>query len=623
MKSLISRAALASALAFIPAYASAQEAGEDDPIVVTATRTPTELSKVGSSISVITADDMERQQTRFVSDVLQTVPGVFFKQSGPRGAQSTVGLRGQSADGVVVLVDGVEVSDTAGTQNAFDFAQLLSSGYDRIEVLRGAQSVLYGSEAVGGVINITTQRGEGQAGGDAFVEGGSYDTFTLGARVRGGLAGDRIGYSANLQGYRTDGFSAADEDRPGNIEADGYDNVSGSGRLDFKVSDALSLRAVGRYTDGSLDYDTFGPKDNAGPSQDFTQYSLRGSGEFSFFDGFFTGSVGAAYSKNERTTFNFGALSGRFRGDRTKYDLQGNLNFSQDDVLVFGVEAEDEEASTSGIQNKSASLDSVYASYQTGFFDRLYIALGARLDDSDTFGDFDSYRASVSYLIEGGVRAKASYATGFRAPSLNERFGLFGGNPNLTPEENESWDAGFEFATSDRAIVADVTYFSSETENEIIFVGFLGPYLNAGGTTDSRGVETSIEWSITGALSLGLAYTYNDVDGDLAALAYRPRHVTNLNVNYSFAGDRANLNLNVRGVADRRPSEFDADPDSFDPITRDLEAYTVVNLGGSYDLTENLQVYGRIENLTDEQYQTTYGYGTADRSVYVGLRVGF
>lgn len=610
--------------------------GDDkgESVVVTANRVPTEQTRVASSISVITDVEMEQQQTRFVMDILQTTPGLSISQFGARGTDSNVFIRGQGAENILVLMDGVEVSDPSRSQTAFDFSQLLAGNIARVEVLRGSQSVLYGGEAVGGVINVISKRGEGPTHGSIFAEYGSYDTYLVSGQASGGAFDDRFGYSVNLQYLDTDGFSAADKNLPGNTEGEKYHNFSSNGRFDLKLADFLDASAVYRYAGGHLNYDACGGAycDDSDVGDDFKQYSGRLATAFHALDGKLNGELGVAYSRNERHGVDDGAPSYYYIGQRTKFDFQGSYNFTDDHFVVFGAETKkDEYAADTDPVGASVRNSGYYALYQGTFLDALTVSLGGRIDDNQRFGGHGTWRVTAAYNIaDSDTKLKGSYATGFRAPSLFELFGRCCGDPNLgnpdlKPEKSKSWDAGVEQRFLGGAIKAEVVYFNLRTSNEIVYVGanFGSPdpdYYNVAGTTKSEGVETSLFWQATDNLTVDLAYTYNMVRTDAGVrLQNRPKNVFNANVNYAFLDGRANVNFNIRHTSGSLDSDFSTWPATI----VSLGSPVVANLALRYKLTDKVELSARVENLTDEKYETEFGYGTAGLSFYGGARFNF
>ncbi len=629
---LIGALALSLALGIVPARA--QTTSEPDittedaeVIVVTATRLPTELGRVGSSISVISAEDLAQQQTRFITDVLQTTPGLSVSQFGPRGTASTVRLRGQGGEGTLVLIDGIEVSDPSRAQTAFDFSQALAGTIDRIEVLRGSQSVLYGGDAVGGVINILSPRGRGEVSGSVLAEYGSFDSVLASANLQGGLLNDRFGYALNLQYFDTEGFSAADEDLPGNTEAEAYDNLSSGGRFDFALTDHIALKAAYRYAEGTLNFDRCGGPDCDDPDRgdDFLQYAGRVAAAITALDGAFTAELGAAYARNERDGFDDGMSSGFFEGERTKIDFQGSYRFNTNHAVVFGAETEEERSTTADDPaGADVRITGSYALYQGTFAEALTLSFGARVDDHELFGTFDTYRVTAAYNLPTGTKLKGSYATGFRAPSLFELFGVCCadpnlGNPDLEPEESESWDVGLEQLFLGGQARAEVVYFQIQTDNEIVFdfTDFGGPspnYFNIPGTTTTNGVESVLAWQIADSLDVDIAYTFTETDTEAGLrLDNRPRHVINLNANWGFLQNRGTLNVNLRHIGNTVDSGASVQ----------LEDPVIINVAMRYRLIEGIELAARIENLLNDQYQTEFGYGTAGISAFGSLRVLF
>lgn len=598
-----------------------------DPLVVTSTRIPTEIERTGSSITVITEEEIENRQNREVLQVLETSPGLSVSQFGAKGTSSTVRMRGLPGQYTAVLIDGVDVSDPSGRQSVFDFSQLQAVGIERIEIMRGSQSVLYGGEAVAGTINIATKRGEGLIGGSVFGEFGSYNTYIGGGNLQGGFDGDRGGFNISAQYLDTSGFSAADENLPGNDEGEEYDNLSSVGRFDYALSEALGIKANYRYAKGTANFDAAGGPNGDDPDRgdDFLQYSGRGAVTFAPQESIFSGEAGVAYSYSGRDGFDDGAQSYYYDGQRVTFDAQGTLTFDPDNILLFGVERDEEGYETDGDPDgQDVWTNSYFAMYQFSPVQNLFLSAGARIDDHETFGVYDTYRGTAAYRFdETGTTVRASASTGFRAPNLFELFGICCGDPNLgnpalDPEESESWDVGIEQILFGGDLIADIAYFNIDVDNAIIYGGAFGTpdpnYFNVPDTSRSRGVETSLDWMAARNLNITAAYTWNVVQ-NAAGTRYdnAPRHIVNVNANYAFLSDRANANLNVLHRIDTRDSRNTVQLD--DPF--------VVTLAGKYSLLENLDLTARVENLLDDQYQTEYGYGTSDRAFYAGFTYRF
>lgn len=628
----LSTAQFQAAFAADDTIASIVPLGDDvETIVVQSTRIPTAIGRVGASISVIDQAVIEQTQSRFVLDVLTLTPGLSFSQFGSRGTQSSVRLRGQGGEATFVLIDGVEVSDTSRPQTNFDFSQLTTENIGRIEILRGSQSVLYGGDAVGGVISIESKTGGGPLTGSVLAEYGSFQTFLGGINVRGGLADDRFRYALNVQYTDTEGFSAADQALEGNEEGEDYNNLSSNGRFEFDVNENIELRAVYRVAEGTLNFDA-----GAGPNQDdldrgddFLQYSGRVSAHFNALNGKLNGQVGAAYARNERDGFDDGMQSYFFNGDRLKFDANATYSFLDDQDIIVGVDIENEGFSSDGDPvGESVNINGFYAMYQGTFADVFTVSVGGRIDDHEFFGSFETFRVTAAYQLPTGTRLKGSYSTGFRAPSLFELFGICCGealgNTDLGPEESDSWDIGLEQTLLGGDLRFEITYFNIKTDNEIVFRDFgngpLPNYFNVGDPTKSNGVEVSFAAQATETLDFGGAYTYNKnrvIGGN--RLQNVPKHTASVYLNWKFLNEKGNLNVSGTHFSDSLDSDFS----TFPATIVDLDANFIVRVAASYDITEQLQLSARVENLLDEQYQTEFGYGTANISAYGGLRYKF
>lgn len=598
------------------------QAGEALPeaIVITATRTPTPAERIGSSISLITEQDLKKRQTRQVVDVLREVPGLNVTQAGSFGGTTAVRLRGTESHNTVVLIDGVEVSDPSRPQVEFEFAHLLAGGIERIEVLRGSQSTLYGSDAVGGVINIITKTGRGTPRHDVTLEGGSFATNRQAYSTSGGI-GD-LGFSFHAERFDTDGISAADES-DGNTEEDGAENVTLLGKLVYDLTDSIRLQLNGRSVEADTEFDDFrsgvGPVDGDADSE-VVQRSARAAAEVSLLDGRWFSELALGYSLNRRDGFEDGEPAFFNDGERLKLEYQGTLNFGENQVLVLGAETEEETIETGSVAGREVRINGFYAQYQFDLFDRLFLSLGARLDDHETFGSEDTYRFAGAYPIAAtGTRFKASYGTGFRAPSLFELFSNFG-NPDLGPERSRSFDAGIEQTLLNGRLRLGATWFDVEIEDRIAFAldfddagSFAGMFRQTSGRSESHGIEVEAAFEPVSYLGLSAAYTYNETEDSETGEPFerRPKHVAHLNANLGFGQGKGNLNLHLRYV------------DGAVDDGLDLDDYFLANLAASYEPGPRWRLFGRVDNLFDAEYQEALGFGTPDRSFIVGGTVRF
>lgn len=609
------------------------QATELPMLVVSATRTEQPLEEVGSSMTVITGADMEARQLRFVADALRTVPGLAVTRSGGMGASTQVRIRGAEANQTKVLIDGVEVNDPAfGSE--FDFANLLTADIERIEVLRGPQSVLYGSDAVGGVINVITRDGGGPLHGSTGIEGGSFRTLQGNSSLGGALANERLRYFLSATRLRSDGISRASEDR-GNTERDEYGSSAIFAKLGMSPSDRLDLDMVGHWRDISRDGDTYiggvGAVDAREDDQTLQRFG-RLQGRMRFFDDIWHQRLGISGAETRTDYLTDGQRTSSFDGTRTKLDYQSDLYLSStsllpaDHVISFGIDhIRDSAVTGSAFSNfdESIATDGFYGLYQLTLFDDLFLTAGARHDANDRFEDADTYRGTLAYwLSQTGTKLRGSYGTAVKNPSLFQLYGYtstFQPNPNLTPEKSRGWDIGVDQQLIDNRLMLTATYFDQRMKN---FIGFAGQtVVNTPGVSRARGLELGAEAAITSALSATATYTLT-VSEDAAGneLARRPKHQGSANVAYRFLEGRATANLGLVAVGARNDLTFDA---VYNSSIVGLDPYLLVNLALSYRITDAVEMFGRIENLTDERYEDVFTYGEPGRAGYAGLRLRY
>jgi len=595
-------------------------------LVVTATRIPIPPEQSGSAITVITQDELEQRQIRTVADALRDVPGATVSRSGGPGTLTEVYLRGAETNQTLVLIDGVEVNNPDG--GTFDFNSLLDMEVERVEVLRGPQSVLWGSSAIGGVINIVTRSAERPLQGSARLEGGGFATW----QAAGSLGGRGDQYDALLSGawLDTNGWSAGSEWR-GNSEDDG----AKIGALLFKGSvrprDDLELTLIERYTRTRSDFDAFiggdrRPVIDSNDRADHRQNLLRLQGKFSLFGGAWEHLLGIARYDIDNTTDSAGFEPFDSAGHSNQIDYQSNYFLNAPGVkhtFTFLVKDKEDEARNTYFASNSIRNTGVAFHYGLGLDERLFLTAGVRRDFNDHFDDTSAYRLTAAYLWPDlGGRLHASYGTAVKNPTLTELFGFSGdfqGNPDLQPEESRGFDIGWEQALLDRRAKVDVTAFDNRIDN--IIVGAGRTVINLPGESRARGVEISANAELTANVSGTLAYTFTDTeDTDGEELRRRPRHTASLGLNYRVT-DHAKLNLTVRHSGSFTDTAFD--PNTFVSYPVRLDGYTVVNLAASYQLDDRWQFFGRVENLFDEQYEDVLGYSGIERGVYVGARYRF
>jgi vitamin B12 transporter len=599
-------------------------------LVVTATRIPTPEVEVASSVTIVTAEEISARQLRTLPDLLKEVPGLNVVQEGGPGGQTSVFIRGTNSDHTKVFIDGIDVADPSSSTSSFDFGQLLTQDIQRVEVLRGPQSGLYGSDAVGGVINVITKSGSGPAQFNAGIEGGSFDTFNQTAGVSG--SADQFHYAVNFQHFHSGSIPVTPSDylQLGQARINDYDdNLTGSTKLGFDVTETFDLGLVARYTDSHLritgDNFDFFPSIPDTAQSDFNteQYYLRATAHLLSFSGALEQTLGAAYSNIKSYDFspdgpsetdNFGA--------RDKFDWQGIVALAPSQKLVLGAEHQRDSITTP--ISASTSINSGYAELQSSFFGTLYDTLSLRYDDNDRFGSKGTYRFAPEYLMgDSGTKIKASIGTGFKAPTLSEMFQSFPAfdffaNPNLRPETDLGWDAGFEQALLGNSLRFGITYFHINIKNLID--------TSPDGTTDANigravtdGVESFIAYQPMKTLTLRLDYTFTQATDEIAQLTLlrRPKNKESL-VTVWQATDRLQLSATLLSVS----SWVDGNRD-FSIPRLNASPYTTVNVAGNYSLTKNWALTARLTNLLNRHYQNPDGFDQPTFGAFAGINAKF
>lgn len=605
-----------------------------DDASVTATRTETLTSQVGSAITIITEEQIRKSGQITLQGVLRSagVPGLDFAQTGAPGSQASAFIRGANAEHTKVLLDGIPLNDPSSPKRAFDFSNFSLDNVDRIEILRGAQSTLYGSDAIGGVVNIITKRGQGPAQFRFSSLGGTFGTWQESAGVSGG--NDRYYYSVNGSFLNTDGFSSASK-RFGNIENDRFRNGNLGLRTGYLFNEFFDLDVVYRYQKAHADIDdAYDPITFFSPLDSFNfnkleSNTVRTQLRSLLYDGALEQKVGFNFvNYNRDSTFFFDAGSPSvpfyFDGQTRKLDYQANWKTFESETLrntaTFGLEYLDERTSTDFGPTPFAQQDarSLYVQDQVALWDRWFTTAGYRHDDYNLAGAADTFRVMTRYQVpETNTAFHGSYGTGFRAPSLAELFG-FSGNPALKPEHSKGWDVGVQQALdADRRFVVDATYFRNDF-TDLIIAGPPPTFANMNiSSALATGVELTGQWQAFDNTYLSAAYTYTDAINQVTdtRLLRRPPNKVAVAVDQYFFDRKANLNFNLRWVDYRD----DFDPNTFG--TTQLDRYTVANLQGYYDWSKSVRLFGRIDNVFDKKYEEVFAFATPRFSVFAGVTI--
>jgi vitamin B12 transporter len=607
---------------------------ESEGIVVSATRIETPVNEIGSSVTIITDREIERDQKRTLPDVLRTVPGLNIVQTGGPGGKTSVFMRGSNSNHTKVLIDGIDANDPS-QDGVFDFAQVLTSDIAQVEVLRGPQSSLYGSDAIGGVVNIVTKTGEGPPQFTGRIEGGSFETFNQSASLRGSVS--RFRYSFNVAHFLVDDTPVtplvllpAGRKRIN----DSYENTTVSTKLGVDLTDTFGIDLVGRYTDSTLfftgeDFSFFPSVPAASQSeQNARQLFARAEAHLALFDNAFKNRIGVNYT-NYRTTIQapdtgFGLPPENINhGDRIKFDWQGNIELGKGHALILGVEDQEDRLLDSPI---SAANDNIagFAELQSEIVPGLFAAASVRHDDNDRFGGKTTWRIAPAYLAPNiGTKLKASYGTGFKAPSLTQLFVSFPAfnffaNPDLQPEESEGYDVGFEQPLAGERVRFGATYFHNDIKNLINANATFTSLDNVGQAT-TEGVETFVFVAVTDRFKLRGDYTYTRAVDDTSGLELlrRPKHKASLTATW-LPTDRLSFSATMLYVG----SQVDGNR-SFSIQRLDTDPYFVVNLAADYDLGKGVALFARIDNLFDRRYENPTGFQRPGFGVFGGVRVSW
>jgi vitamin B12 transporter len=614
-------------------------AAEVDQIIVTGARSPLNIEQIGSAVTVITRDDIERRQARYVTDLLRAVPGFSVSHSGVTGSQAQVRVRGAEANHVLVLVDGVRANDPA-TGDEFRWEYLSAGNIERIEVVRGPQSSLWGSDAVAAVVHIITRSDASTSGGDIYAESGSFNTLNAG--LNGAYGGDRWVLRGGVEGLTTDGSNAS---RTGS-EKDGADLTTASLSANLAATNALSLsfglRSVDAYSQfDPVDYFVSGLPVDGDVATDVRNLYAQAGAAFAPDGSRVSQQFSVRYFESDNRNLVGGVQDSATASDRITLAYQADFSFGEN-RLSLALEREETRFEQSGAvdfgdpnQRQTMDVNSVIAEFQGLSTERLTWIVSVRADDNSDFANAYNGRVSVAYELGDSTTLRSSIGSGQKNPTFIERFGYFPsqfvGNAELKPEHSVSYDVGIDQRLADDKLQLQVSLFQQDLTDEIngfVFdpVSFLSTAENMEGRSKRSGIELAARWTASESLEFSAHYTYThsteqDFLGNDVSELRRPRHAGGLSMDFRTANERFSTSLTADYGGTRSDIFYPPWPEPSEIVT--LSEYWLLDLASQYRATSSVTLFARASNLLDENYEQVYGYRTPGRTGYLGVRVTF
>ena len=629
--------ALMSCISFVmPNIASAQQAdGDMENILVSASLLPITINRSANAITIIDRNEINNRAVVSASDLLRDVAGLAVSRSGAQGSQTQIRMRGGEANHLLVLIDGVEANNPAQSDE-FNWGTLVAAHIERIEIIRGPQSSMLGSDAMAGVVNIITRSTDQPLSANAFFETGGFNTQNNGISI--GFKDGGFDMRLGVSDLQTDGENIS---RSGS-EKDGYENTNLNLKSGWRASDQLRLTFVARQSDGMNEYDADSDFDSLIDDQDnvskFRSATMQLKADYSSFNGHWQHQLSMAQSTNKNAEFNQRTPGTVTDSNKDQYRLVSSLLWDElNHRLSLLIEREEEEFQQRGPindygvfgiydpnQSRSRDTDSLALEYRADISEKLTLAVSTRHDDNSEFNSSDTSRVEAIYQINDSVRLRSAYGTAIKNPTFTERFGFytnFIGNPSLEPEESSNWELGIDQLFNQGGSTLSVTFFNSELENEIDG-NFMDPVTfrytskNRQGLSKRQGMELTTVNKLNDAVSLNTSYTYTDsVESDganrLVDEVRRARHIGSLNLSWQ-AMDSLHINANAQYNGSQMDVVY--------PKNAKLADYTVVNLSANYRATPNLDVYVRFDNLLNESYEEVFSYQTLGFSANIGVR---
>ena len=579
-----------------------------ETIQVKAVRSSANIYQTGSSIDVITSDEIFNKGYSFVSEALESLGGINVSQSGAFGGTSYARIRGASSGQTLVLIDGVKVNDASSPDGAFDFSNLQTFNIERIEVLKGSQSTLWGSDAIGGLINIVTKDFQMGPKYNFFIETGSHETLKLGANIY--FSNNENNFQISAFEHKSKGISKAEEN-DGNFEKDGFGSRSFLFKGKLNLYDITYSTNI-NYSESDIDFDSYGfitgvkdGDENAKSNHLNWTMSVKKSVLEGKLDSILTyarSSIDRKYSLNGRQNFSA-------EGKRDFIRYTGNYSFSPTNFLTFGLEKEETKVLTDSISTKS-----LFLLYELKPLKKLGISLGLRSDKKNNDSKKNTMKITGFYDLGNDWFFRSNWGEGFKLPTIFQSTffccGAVTANKSIKPESSEGYEVGFEYTSKDKGVTFGITYFNQDIINQIDFSFALGVYENIK-RVSTEGFELNLGYNKSENFNISGSYSFLEAKDSLGVSLIRiPKSKASIDFSYTISSDsRFFFQINYNGrEKDTRVT---------------LEEWIRADLTFIQNLKNDLVFFTKIKNIFNESYQDIYGYGTEGTSVYLGVKVNY
>lgn len=619
MKHISSSLVFGLALLSFNLQVSAANTQQVEEVIVSASLLPLEATRSANAITVIDSEQIKSRAALSVSDLLRDVPGLAVSRSGVLGSLTDIRARGAEANHLLVLVDGVEINDPSQSDQ-LNWGTLSTTGIERIEIVRGPQSSMRGSDAIAGIINIITASADKPFSADVYSEAGSWSTTRNGFSL--GHQSEKFNVRFGASHIESEGTNV----RPltGSTDRDGYRNTGLNLKANYQFNAQTALSFISRYTNGMAEFDDSFGEDHY---SDFNRGLMQIKSSYNSNDGLWSHSASIAVANFENDNFNAGSPNGSTESSKQNYSYIGSRYWEvANQRLSLALKREEEEFKQFGGWATGAdanrfverNTDSVALEYRFDPNDSITLALSSRYEDNDQFKSSTTQRFEAIYRQSDNLRFRGAWGTAVKNPTFTELYGIYWGfqsNPNLIPEQSKSWELGFDRSMLEGRLEFGATYFDAQLENEII--GFGMPQ-NADGLSERQGAELSSSLVVNDSLSVTAAYTYTySVDASGVDEKRRPKNIGSINLAWQAQPDtKVNVNIQYNG------SQIDSALAWGDPDVT-LKAFTLVNVNVAYSPSSLLDVYMSLNNLFDKDYQEVNGYATLGFGANLGLRYKF